>query len=297
MREVPARRTGAILAEAEERLARAGVPEAGASAEFLLAWVLRLGRGGMLCRSRDPLGAAARRRFLHLVRRRSRGLPLAYVLGTQNFMGLELRIRRGVLIPRPETEELVSAVLEAVPARRRGRPMRILDIGTGCGCIALALARWLPEACVYATDVSPAALALAAENARICRLRRRIRFVQADLFMPLSLGSGLGPQDRWADLIVSNPPYIPSGRIAALGPEVRSEPRRALDGGPDGLKAVRAVLERAPGMLRRGGWLALEIDDGQGREVRRRMERRGFCPVEIGRDLGGFERIALGRLA
>lgn len=285
-----------LLGRAREHLASRRVPEPEANAEFLLAAVLGKGRAALKADPRRLLSPEQGRAFWRLVLERGRRVPLAYVLGTQQFLGLELKVGPGVLIPRPETEELVEAA--AALARGPGagaRPLFALDIGTGSGCIALALAKLLPSASVWATDISTEALALARENARRLGLAGRVRFVPADLHRPMP--SPLPGAAGWADLIVSNPPYIPSGRLVRLEPELGHEPRLALDGGPDGLGAVRAILGQAPRHLRAGGWLALEIDEGQGEAVRSLMRGAGLESVEIRRDLAGLERIALGRAA
>lgn len=286
-----ARASAALLREARTYLEARDVPEAGLNAEHLLACVLGKSLGELRAAPDGPVESGRRRRFWGLVRRRGGRLPLSYVLGTQAFMDLELKVGPGVLTPRPETEELVRAVLSAV--RAECAPSRVLDVGTGSGCIAIALARAFPGARIWATDISPRALFAARENSRRHGVARRIRFLRRDLFSSWRLpGAGPGP---WADLVVSNPPYVPSGRIPSLEPEVLAEPRLALDGGPDGLDAVRAVTARALGILNPGGLLALEIDEGQGRAVRLMMRGLGFRSIRIRRDLGGLQRLALGQ--
>ena len=165
----------------------------------------------------------------------------------------------------------------------------ILEIGTGSGCVAIALARNIPSAAVYATDISPAALALALKNAEAHGVSRRIRFINEDLFKPAARASG------WADLVVSNPPYIPSPDIDGLEPEVLREPRLALDGGRDGLEAIRAIVSGAPRHLRRGGLLLLEIGAGQGPAVLEIFQQAGGRDAEIRKDMQGLDRIAAAR--
>ena len=205
---------------------------------------------------------------------------------------MELEVNPSVLIPRPETEELVQAVVSLAPRIPRvSSALQVLDIGTGSGCVAIALAHLLPEAQIVATDISAAALALAEKNARRYQLGGRIRFMQADLF---SLAQGSGRR-AWADIAVSNPPYIPSAQVARLEPEVLQEPLLALDGGKDGLAAIRAIAAEAPVDLKPGGWLALEIGHDQGPVVRRLLETAGFKELELRKDAQGVERIVLAR--
>ncbi|MBI3550199.1 MAG: peptide chain release factor N(5)-glutamine methyltransferase [Elusimicrobia bacterium] len=289
----PGETVGALLKEAERFLDEHKVPESRASAEFLMASVLGAGRGEVAARASGSVDERRRLRFWGLVRKRSRRLPLAYVLGTQPFMGLEFEVTSDVLVPRPETEEVVESALKLADGMRPslGRGVRALDIGTGSGCIALALAHRLPDAFIVATDMSRAALKVATKNAERLGLERRVRFIESDLFKPTREVS-----QSWADLAVSNPPYIPSSRIPRLAPEVLCEPRLALDGGKDGLDAIRAVIHEAPSMLRAGGWLVLEMDEGQGAAVRALLEKGGFGDVDIRRDVAGLERAAYGRL-
>ena len=283
-----------LLLEAERFLGERDVPEAGVNAEFLMAAVLETGRGEVMLRGTQSLAEDQRRRFQSFLLERSRRIPLAYILGNQNFLGLELEVTSDVLVPRPETEQVVEAAVTLGRGLQResGKGLRILDIGTGSGCIAIALASRLSDSFVVALDSSRKALAIAAKNAKRHGLEQRMRFVHADIFKP-----GPGVSASWADLVVSNAPYIPSARIAHLAPEVLQEPHLALDGGEDGLDVIRAIVADAPRVLRPGGWLVLEMDEGQGAKVRRLLERHGFSGIEIRRDFGGYERIALGRFA
>ena len=180
--------------------------------------------------------------------------PLAYVLGSREFYGLDFRVTPAVMVPRPETETLVEEALAW--ARARSAPITVADVGTGSGCIVVSLAVHLPDARFLATDVSPAALAVAEENARRHGVAGRVRLLPGHLLEPLP-----GP----VDLVVANLPYIPRGRIDSLQPEVRDhEPREALDGGPDGTDLLRPLLRQAGAYLRPGAALMLEIDEEQG---------------------------------
>ncbi len=278
------------LAKAEKFLDEREVPEARASAEFLMGEVLGVGRAGAAARGYQDLSEKQGHRFWRWVKERGRRLPLAYILGWQPFLGLRIEVTRDGLIPRPETEELVLECVRLVEASRAPAP-KIVEIGTGTGCIAIALAQLIPSATVFATDVSDQALALAQKNAVALHSHQRIRFVREDLF------SGRPGLRGWADLLVSNPPYIPTGDLDDLEPEVLMEPRLALDGGKDGLVAVRAIVAAAPKMLKPGGFLALEIESRQGPALSKLLHSSGFQGVLIKQDASGRDRIAVGRLA
>jgi release factor glutamine methyltransferase len=277
---------GELLAWGEKFLSARQVPEAKASAEFLLAAALGGGRARVHAGAGDRIPAKGSGEFERFIKARARRTPVAYILGNQPFCGLEIRVTPSVLIPRPETEELVEHAARLARERFDGRPLHILEIGTGSGCISVALAKLLPQATLYATDISSEALELARLNARAHGVEPRIRFLREDLFHPAKAAG-------WADMLVSNPPYIPSGEIADLDPEVKREPFLALDGGKDGLDAIRAIAQAAPSLLKPGGWLALEIGDGQGRAVRSILD--AFADVDVRRDLSGRERFAFAR--
>jgi release factor glutamine methyltransferase len=236
-----------------------------------------------------------------MLSRREAREPIAYILGAKEFWSLSLAVSRDVMIPRPETEILVEAVLKRVRGARcevrgSGQPHsapRILDLGTGCGAIALALATEIPLGRVYALDRSRPALRIASRNATALGLAGRVHFLAGDLFEPLRTARAGGG----FDLIVSNPPYIPSGALALLPPEIAAyEPLEALDGGPDGLRFHRRIIEEAPGYLRAGAWLALEVGDGQlSAAVELLRKSDGFGPPEVKEDLAGHDRVILAR--
>jgi release factor glutamine methyltransferase len=219
------------------------------------------------------------------LRRRITREPLQHIVGTQAFRDLTLRVSGDALVPRPETEFLAGWALELLPTR--SGPLAI-DLGTGSGCIACALASERPDLQVIALDVSPCAVALARANVAGLGLTERVRVEVSDLF------SALGAVR--AALIVSNPPYLPSGLIASLAPEVRQhDPRLALDGGPDGLDVIRRILEAAPSWLEAGGRLLLETAGGaQVADVVALMSARGFVAIETRRDLAGVARFVAG---
>jgi release factor glutamine methyltransferase len=211
------------------------------------------------------------------------GEPVAYLLGRKEFWSLDLKVSPHVLVPRPDTETLVEqavAFMKELPAEK---PIRVADIGTGSGAIALALKKEQPRAEVWAVDLSTDALAIAKENS-----------VRLGLDLHLVLGNLLEPLMGAFDLIVSNPPYIPSHDIDGLSPEVRREPRLALDGGGDGLDLVRTLVEQAGKALVPGGLLAVEIGKGQAEETQSIFSRAGFRSVASRNDLAGIARVVHG---
>jgi len=265
------------------------VPEPQVNAEFLMAHVLKTGRAETLLQGARFITEKQASHFWNLVSERGRRIPLAYVLGSQPFCGHDIEVNSQVLVPRPETEELVEECVRLLKAKA-GEDLHVLEFGTGTGCVAIALASRLPNAVVYATEISQAALRLAEKNASRLNVLRRIRFIQEDLFK-----AGAAPKG-WADLVVSNPPYIPTAEISKLEPEVLREPHLALDGGKDGLDAVRAIVASAPRFLKPGGFLALEIGSNQGPKVLRLLADAGFAGPTIRKDLQGRDRIAAAKM-
>lgn len=254
-------------------------------AEVLLAHAIGRPRVYLYQHPESPLGARAEARFAALVGRRARGEPIAYLVGRREFWSLDLEVSPSTLIPRPETEVLVAAALDRIPAHA---PWRVADLGTGSGAVAIALATERPASTVIATDRSPAALAVAARNAD--RLAPgRVRLAVGDWL------EALGPEPL--DALVSNPPYVCDDDPALDSGDLAFEPREALAGGPDGLAAIAAIVWAAPGRLRRGGWLLLEHGSEQGAEVRRLFERSGLREVRTLVDLAGRERVTEGRRA
>ena len=279
---------GAWLSEAVAFFEQRGVPEALANAEFIMAAVLKTNRNEVRLAAAHPLNEKQGFHFWEMVIARGERIPLAYVLGSQNFMGLDIAVTREVLVPRPETEELVVEAQRRLRSLDRPNPV-ILEIGTGTGCVAIVLAKSIPRAMVYAIELSPAALALARKNAEAHGVSRSIRFLNEDLFKSAAKAVG------WADMVVSNPPYIPSGEIDGLEPEVLKEPRLALDGGKDGLDAIRAIAADAPRHIKKDGFLLLEIGAQQGSAVRDILKKSGGREIEIRKDLQGLDRIAVAR--
>lgn len=258
-------------------------------AEVLLAHVLGVDRVRLILDAHKPLDPAELGKFREAIKRRRSGEPVAYVVGKREFYGLEFRVDRRVLIPRPETETLVEAALEATRARHLEG--RALDLCTGSGCVAIAFAKGRPTWRVTGIDLSGEAIEVARGNALRLGAIWGVRFLVGDLYEPL------GAEERF-DLVTANPPYVLHGEIAELQQEIRDfEPRLALDGGADGLALLPAIAEGAARRLTPGGTLAVEIGAGQSDAVARLFERTGFVDVRRYRDYGGHERVVSGRRA
>ena len=236
-------------------LEAAGIPDARLEAEVLLASVLAMPRHLIYVYPEEGVSPQQAQMLARMVERRLAREPLAYVLGHWEFYGLDFAVGADVLIPRPETELLVERALVLAGTRRVAEEVVIAEAGTGCGAISISLALHLPLARIYATDLSQDALAMARLNAARHSVADRVALLHGDL---------LEPVPHRADLIVANLPYLPSGRIDSLQPEIRWEPRMALDGGPDGLGLIRRLLHQAVDRIKAGGSILLEIDPEQG---------------------------------
>ncbi|MDQ1109758.1 release factor glutamine methyltransferase [Stenotrophomonas rhizophila] len=252
-------------------------------AELLLLHVLGRERGWLFAHATDLLDPATAEAFAALLQRRIAGEPVAYLLGRRGFWTLDLAVSPATLIPRPETERLVELALERLP---EGMPLRIADLGTGSGAIALALASERPLAQIVATDMSGDAIAVAAGNARQHGLAN-VAFRQGSWHAPLA-------GERF-DLIASNPPYIASDDPHLAQGDLRFEPATALASGHDGLDDIRLIIAGAPAHLQPGGWLLMEHGWDQGEAIRALLEGAGFVEVETALDLEQRDRVSLGR--
>jgi release factor glutamine methyltransferase len=272
---------GAALAAARARLAAAGIDGAALDARVLLCHVLGCGPEALVGWPEAPVGEAEARAYAALVERRARHEPVAYLVGHREFWGLSFLVSPVTLIPRPDSETLVEAALVGSPGA--AVPRRILDIGTGTGCLLIALLSELPDAAGLGLDVVPAALELAAVNADRLGVSSRARW---------SLG-GIPESELPFDLVVANLPYIPRGALTGLDPDVVDyEPASALDGGPDGLDAFRSVLSQLPRMLGPGGRALFEIGAGQASAVEEVAHGvAALACVRRWRDLAGLERV------
>ena len=262
-------------------LAEAGIAEAQLDARLLLEYVCGTDHNTLLVHGEREVEEPKLTAYCDLILQRVAHTPLAYIKGTQEFMGLEFSVNKQVLIPNQDTEILVE---EAMRLMHDG--MRVLDLCTGSGCIALSLLHYTNDTSAVATDISEAALTVAVQNAGQLKLTERVSFAETDLF-PV--------QKEKFDLIVSNPPYIPTEVIETLAPEVKDhEPRLALDGTEDGLSFYRRIIRTAPEWLFESGWLILEIGYDQGEAVSAMMRENGFRDIEVIRDLGGKDRVVTG---
>jgi release factor glutamine methyltransferase len=273
-----------------DRFAREGLAEPRADALHLLAQALGCERMQIYLRFDQVVDEPRRGELRELIRRRLAREPVAYIAGRRGFhaLGLDLSVDRRVLIPRPETEHLVDWLLEGLPFAPS--PVAVLDVGTGSGAIALAIKHARRDVQVTACDRSDDALAVARDNAG--RLALELQFARSDLL------AGLDPPEFGWHAIAANLPYIPTGDLAGLQPEVRQfEPHLALDGGPDGLDLVRRLISDSPARLAPGGRLLLEIGVGQAEQTRAALAQRGFVDIATRRDLGGIERIVAGTWA
>ncbi|NIM07211.1 MAG: peptide chain release factor N(5)-glutamine methyltransferase [Armatimonadetes bacterium] len=327
------------LRRARQMLAQAGCDSPALDAELLAAYLLGIDRTRLWMEPERPLSRAQQEHFHQLVKRRCRREPLPHILGEWEFSGLTLQVSPDVLIPRPETETLVEVCLAKLKDMRHSRirgtlnpelstlnsqlsTLNGVEVGTGSGAVSIAIANHLPDLHIIATDSSEAALSIAQENCIHYNLADRITLLHGDLLEPLeaavgrghlpapslptgfppSVGRGCRPPPKEVDFIVANLPYIPTGEIPSLPPEVRDwEPRSAIDGGTDGLDAIRRLIAQAPRWLRpfgaaqgrRGGFIALEISPEQANEVQRLLSAQNFGACEIVSDLSGRPRVVI----
>ncbi|MGB7602224.1 MAG: peptide chain release factor N(5)-glutamine methyltransferase [Candidatus Sulfotelmatobacter sp.] len=280
------------LAEAVLRFTAKNVPSPRMNAETLLMFTLSCDRAYLYAHSERELTADEISRYEIALSERIRGVPAQYITGHQEFWGMDLIVAPAVLIPRPETEHVIETVLDLANARRNSGPperrqnVRIIDVGTGSGCIALALAHELQQAEIHAADISSAALEIAHLNAVRHQLDGRIHFREADLLM--------GFEDSFFDFIVSNPPYVGVSEEDEVQLEVRRfEPRNAVFAGPTGLEIIARLIPQAHGALRTGGWLVMEISGTIVKTVKQLLY--GWAEVRVATDLQGIPRVVAAR--
>jgi release factor glutamine methyltransferase len=284
----PANQLNLLLKDMADRLSAAGVDAPRLDAELLLAFAANVTREGLYTKS-IAVDEILRKRGKTLVDLRASRMPLAYITGRREFYSLEFEVSPEVLIPRPETETLVSAALEALTAHPAAN---VIDLGTGSGAIALAIAVNAPHARVTATDISVQALEIAKQNARRLGIDERVDFRRTDCWDILDAGGAL---ERY-DLIVANPPYIREDEINSLAPEVRDfEPRIALAGGVDGLDFYRRIAAGAAEHLAAEGVAIIEVGAGQANDVAAIFRTEGFHDIAIVDDLAGIPRVVKAR--
>ena len=274
-----------ILRLSAEYLVQKGVPDAQVAAELLVARLLKCGRGFLsphMDETPDPKYVEAMRRG---IARLAAGEPVQYVLGEWDFRSLTLKCDRRALIPRPETEELVTRVLAFAKTYAVPRPF-VVDVGTGSGCIILSLAKEMADGIFLGLDISADAVSLAQENASRCGLAERVKFAVAD-------GLDEFDEPETVDILVSNPPYIATADCSALDPRIRDwEPMNALDGGPAGLDFYERLIGDALNILKPGGGVFFEIGDGQGESLRKLFFDAGFNDIRVEKDYAGHDRYA-----
>lgn len=273
-----------ILKAGTARLEVGGTENPRLDAEILLAHVLGWRRLNLYVDAEKKLPLKSVLRFEELITRRLKKIPVAYLTGTRDFMGLSFAVNEKVLIPRPETEILAELVGEYL--RELGGEVNFADLGTGSGAIAVSILKFVKNARACAVDISAEALEVAKFNAQKFHVEDRIEFFCGDLFAPLN---------GKFHAIISNPPYIPTGELENLQAEVKSEPKIALDGGGDGLEFYRRIISEAPRFLVSGGLLAVEVGINQATAVKSLLERENFTGVEVVKDLSGIERIVVGK--
>ena len=290
-----------------------GLPQPRLEAEILLAHVLGIERIDLYLKYDQPVGEAERAAYRDLVRRRAGGEPTRYLTGGCEFMSLAMKVTPACLIPRPETELLVEEVLRLAGVRSPRRPamaapaagaaapagpaaptapLSAIDLCTGCGCVAISLAAYLPNGHITATDLSPEALAVARTNAEAHGVAGRLTLLEGDLYEPLD-AADVQP----ADFLAANPPYVAEAEWESLAPEIRlHEPRAALVAGPAGTEIIERILKGAPAYLKPGGALLVEIGDKQGAAVAQKAaDVRGLADVRIVKDYAGLDRILMAR--
>jgi release factor glutamine methyltransferase len=288
-------------------LRAAGLASPALDASLLLADILNTDKAGLILAGPEPLAKDAYHQFEQALERRRAGECVAYILGRKEFRGLDFIVTADVLVPRPETETLVEAALSRIDECTRARagvssppPVALLDLCTGSGALAVALKHERPALWVCASDVSGKALEVARENARknlppAMDGELPIAFIESDLFDCIGeAGAPDFPRAVRFDLIVSNPPYVPTAVLATLSPEVRREPPLALDGGKDGLDLIQRIIAEAPPFLCPGGTLLMEAEADQIRTIARILESWGYSDIQIDKDLAGQMRVISG---
>lgn len=283
----------ALLKEGERILAESQNPEASLDAWLLLEFVTGKDRAYYYAHSEGPVEEETAQRYLELIRKRGGHIPLQHLTHQAFFMGYEFYVDERVLVPRQDTEILVEETLKAMKSMENPR---ILDMCTGSGCILLSLLLEREDASGDGADISADALMVAEKNARSLGVEARARLIESDLFQAPCFAELRGSEHKQYDILVSNPPYIPTAEIEGLMEEVRGhDPRGALDGHEDGLYFYREITRQAKDFLREGGWLLYEIGHDQGEAVRNLLADAGYEKIRVIRDLSGLDRVVCGQ--
>jgi release factor glutamine methyltransferase len=283
-------------------LERERTPSAALAAELLLMHALGCDRTRLYAHPEDELDAAARDRYFSLIAQRASGVPTQHLTGHQEFWGLEFEVSPDVLIPRPETEHVIEIALERLSndvggaTSQRGTKLRIAEVGTGSGCIAIALAKEFPSAQIVATDISAAALEVARRNAKLHGVADRIDFIECNLLDAFHESRVTSHESRPYDLIASNPPYLGRNEAATLPREVRDhEPHAALFGGETGTELYAPLIAQAAALLKPGGILVLELGHNSAERISRLLDTWEWNDVILTNDLAGIDRVASAR--
>ncbi|MCC5912679.1 MAG: peptide chain release factor N(5)-glutamine methyltransferase [Clostridiaceae bacterium] len=281
-----------ILQEAVQKFKAADIDTPQLDAEVILCHLLKLDRIKLHIYPEMEISREICQRYWENVEKRLNHMPVQYITKQQEFMGLDLLVEEGVLIPRGDTEVLVEKVIDLYNQHYAPGEIKLMDIGTGSGAIAVSLGHYIKDSQIYAIDISPKALEVAEKNRNYHELQDKITLLEGSLFAPLE-GKDL---KGTFDFIVSNPPYIPPEVVETLASNVKDyEPRLALEGGEDGLYFYREIVKLAPGFLKPEGWLAFEIGYDQGKTVQQLMKEAGFAAVEVIKDLAGLDRVVIGK--
>ena len=284
----------------------AEIPTPALDSSLILAHVLKTNRTSLVAKGMDTISAKDCEKFCSLIERRALGECVAYITGKKEFRGLEFEVNKSVLVPRPDTETLVEVILEEFLPRtgtanfqfdgsftnkHEQEKIKVLDLCTGSGAVAISLKNEAPELEIYATDISPDALDTAKKNSEKLLGKNKVNFHLGDLFQALPDSLTSASSQEFFSLIISNPPYVPSAEIETLSAEVRNEPRIALDGGKDGLDIIKRIINDAPDYLTDGGYLLLEAAPHQMEEISILLAKRGFKSIQLNKDLSGTNRV------
>ncbi len=281
------------LGQSSELFKMVGIGSPLNEAEILLSYILQLKRSEIYLNLGRVLSTRERKKITRAIQKRLKNIPLQYITGHQEFMGMDFLVEPGVLIPRPETEILVERVIERLKNKKFSSPLRVVDLGTGSGVIAISLAKFIKGIIIYAIDLSKKSLILASKNASRLVDENRIIFLYGDLFKPLKEEK---IDQNSLDGIISNPPYVNLEDFKSLPREIReNEPKRALYGGVEGMDFYPKIIRQAPYFLKKGGFLALEGGAGQAPKIKELILKEGHYKenIEIFEDYSGIERVVI----
>jgi len=277
---------GCLLMQAKKKLKESGIGEYALDSELIMMDVMHMNRINVLTNSTILLTEQQQSDFDKKIQRRMNKEPVAYILGYREFMGLDFYVESGVLIPRPDTEILVEAVLNII--RNNNKKVNVAEVGAGSGCISISIAKFVNAEC-YCTDINPKAIEISIKNAKLNKVEDEVHFYNGDIFNAL-------PSMKF-DIIVSNPPYIRKKDIALLMPDVRNyEPENALCGGADGLDFYRRITIDGKNLLKPGGYIFYEIGYDEAEEVSRILAESGYNDIRVKKDLSGLDRVVMARM-